>query len=55
MCGSGTTTLITLNEEMNGIVKIVKYLKESGLLMKGVSATIKNEAKEKKGGFPYVF
>ena len=32
-------------------MKIVKSLKESGLLIKGVSETIKNEAKEQKGGF----
>ena len=31
--------------------KIVKSLKESSLLIKGVSETIKNEAKEQKGGF----
>ena len=31
--------------------KIVKSLEESGLLIKGVSETIKNEAKEEKGGF----
>ena len=31
---------ITLNEEMNNIVKIVKSLEESGLLMQGVSKTI---------------
>ena len=44
--GSGVTILTILNEEMNGIMKIVKSLKESGLLIKGV--TIKNEAKEQK-------
>ena len=37
--------------EMNGIMKIVKSLEESGLLIKGVSQKIKNEAKEQKGGF----
>ena len=46
--GSGTTTLIISNDEMKVIIRIVKYLKESGLLLKGVSETIKNEAKEKK-------
>ena len=30
---------------MNDIMKIVKSLEESGLLIKGVSETIKNEAK----------
>ena len=45
------TTLIISNEEMNDILKIVKSLEESGLLIKGISKTIKNEAKEQKGGF----
>ena len=52
MFGPGFTTLIISNEEMNDIMKIVKCLEEFGLLIKGVSETIKNEAKEQKGGFP---
>ena len=36
---------------MEDIMKIVKSLKESGLLMKGNSKTIENEVKEQKGGF----
>ena len=36
---------------MEVIMKIVKPLEESGLLVKGISETIKNEAKERKGGF----
>ena len=32
-------------------MKIVKSLEDSGLLSKGVSETIQNEAKEQKGGF----
>ena len=48
---SGNTTIIISNEEINGIIiKIVKSLEESGLL-KDVSETIKNEAKEQKVGF----
>ena len=35
------------NEEMNGIMKIVKPLEESGLLIKGVSNTTKNKTKER--------
>ena len=35
-------TLIISDEEMNDIIKIVKSLKQSGLLIKGVSETIKN-------------
>ena len=49
--GSGTTTLIISNDEMKDIIKIVKSLEDSGLLLKGVSETIQNEAKEQKGGF----
>ena len=47
----GFTTLIISNEEMNDIMNIVKSLEESGLLIEGVRETIKNEAKEQKGGF----
>ena len=32
-------------------MKIIKSLKESGLLITGVSQTIKNEGKEWNGGF----
>ena len=49
--GSGTTTLIISNEEMNDIMKIVQALKDSNILLKGVTNTIKNETKEQKGGF----
>ena len=49
--GTGTTALIILNEEKEDIMNIVKSLEESGLLIKGISETIKNEAKEEKGGF----
>ena len=36
---------------MGDIMKVVKSLEESGLLIKGVKETIKNEAKEQKRGF----
>ena len=36
---------------MNDILKIVKSLEDSGKLLKGVSETKKDEAKEQKGGF----
>ena len=55
MFGSGFTTLIISNEEMNDIMKIVKCLEESGLLIKGIRETIKNETKEQKGGFLGMF
>ena len=51
MFGSGFTKLIISNEEMEDIIKIVKSLKDSGLLIKGVSETIKNETEEQKRGF----
>ena len=51
MFRSGFTTLLIPNIEMNDIMKIVKSLKESILLTKGVRETIKNEANEQKGGF----
>ena len=46
--GSG---LIISNEEIKDILKKVKNLKESGLLVKGVTETIKNEVKNKKVEF----
>ena len=44
--GSRITALIISNEEMEGIVKLVKFLEESRLLIKGYNETIKNEGKE---------
>ena len=38
--GSDTTAIIISNEEMNDIMKIIRCLEESGLLIKGVSKTI---------------
>ena len=46
MFGSGNTTIIISNEEMNDIMKIVKSLEKPGLLTKSISETIKNEAKD---------
>ena len=45
MFESGFTSLIISNEEREDIMKIVKCLEDSGLLIKGVSETIKNEVK----------
>ena len=36
---------------MKDIIEIIKSLKDSGLLLKGVSEIIQNEAKEQKEGF----
>ena len=52
--GSGTTTVVISNEEINDIMKIVQSLEDSGILLKGVTKTIKNETKEQKGGFLFM-
>ena len=50
--GSGhNTTLIISNNEMENILKIIQSLENSGILLKGVSETIKDDAKEQRGGF----
>ena len=51
MHGSGNTTLIISNEEMNGIIKIIQALEDSNILLKRGNKTIKNERKEQEGGF----
>ena len=43
--GSGKTTLIISNQEMNDILKIVQALEDSNILLKGITKTIKNETK----------
>ena len=49
--GLGTTTLVISNIEIDDLIKIVKSLEHSGLLLKGVTETVQNEIKEQKGGF----
>ena len=50
--GSGNhTTLIISNDDMQDILKIVKSLTDSGILLNGITETVKNEVKEQKGGF----
>ena len=46
-----TASLIVSNDEMENIMKIVKSLDDSGLLLKGISEKIQNEVKKQKGGF----
>ena len=53
--GSGTTTLIISNEEMNEITKIVQALEDFNILLKGVPKTVKKETKEQKRGFLRMF
>ena len=48
--GSLMTTFIISNEEMNDVMKIVKSVGESGLLLKGLSETMESETKEQNGG-----
>ena len=36
---------------MNDIIKIIQALEDSDILLKGVTKTLKNEAKEQKRGF----
>ena len=49
--GSGTTTFIISNKEMNDIMRIVQFIQDSNVLLKGVTKTIKSKTKEQKGGF----
>ena len=47
----GHTTLIISNDDMQDLLKIVKSLEDSGILLNGITETVKNEVKEQKGGF----
>ena len=50
--GSGNnTTLMISNNEIEDLIKIVKSLEDSGLLLKGVTKLVQNEIKEQKGRF----
>ena len=40
--------MIISNDEIEDIIKIVKSLEDSGLLLKGVTETVQNEVKEQK-------
>ena len=46
-----TTNLIIVNDEMKYFIELIKSLEGSRLLLKRVSKTIQNEAKEQKGRF----
>ena len=46
-----STTLIISNDEMENIMKIVKSLEDSGLVLKRVTETVQNEVKKQKEGF----
>ena len=49
--GSGNTTLIISNKDIEDLIKVVKSLEDSGLLLKGVTEPVQNEVKEQKGWF----
>ena len=50
--GSGNhKTLIACNDDMQDLLKSVKSLEDSGLLLDGITETVRNEVKELKGGF----
>ena len=46
--GSATTTLIMSNDEMEDIIKIVKSVLDSGLLLKEVSKKVQSKAKRSR-------
>ena len=48
--GRGFTLLIS-NEDVNDIIKIIKSLEDSGVLIDGVTETVKHERKKQEGGF----
>ena len=49
--GSENTTLTISNSDMEDLIRVVKFLEDSGLLLKGVTESVQNEVKEQKGGF----
>ena len=48
---NNTTLIIYSNNELEDVIKIVKSLKDSRLLLKGFTETVQNEVKGQKGGF----
>ena len=50
--GSGNQiTLIISNKDMQDLLKILKSLENSGILLDGITETVETEVKERKGGF----
>ena len=47
----GHTTLIISNDDMQDLLKILKSLEDSSILLDGITETVKNQVKEQKGGF----
>ena len=48
---SNNTVLIIPNDEIEDIIKILKSLEDSGLLLEGITETVQSEVKKEKGGF----
>ena len=48
--GQGFTLFIS-NEDLNDIIKIIKSLEDSGVLIDRVTETVKHERKKQEGGF----
>ena len=49
--GSGTTTLIISNEEMNDMMKIVQALEDPNILLREATKHLKTKQKNKKEDF----
>ena len=44
-------TLFISDEDMNDIVKIIKSLEDSNVLIDGITETVKHETEKEEGGF----
>ena len=56
LLGSGNhTRLLISNDDIQDLLKIVKLLEDSGILLDGITETVKNEVKEQKCSFFYQF
>ena len=51
LVSGGNTTLIISNKDMEDLIRIVKSLQDSKLLLKGVTESVQNDVKEQQGGF----
>ena len=49
--GANNTTLIISNDDLNDLLEAIKSLEKNGILLDGITETIKNEVKEQKGAF----
>ena len=51
LVSGNSTTLIMSNKDMDDLIKIVKSLEDSCLLLKGITESVQNDIKEQKGRF----